>query len=316
DSFGKEFQVPRRYASYEALLADKDVQVVYISTPHPMHAEWAIKAAEAGKHVLCEKPLTLNHAEAMAVVEAARTNDVFLMEAFMYRCHPQTAKLVELIRNRVIGDVRLIQATFSFHANFDPESRLFNNQLGGGGILDVGCYCASMARLIAGVALGRDFAEPIEVKGSGHIGEISRVDEYSVASLKFPGGIIAELSAGVQVNLENVVRIFGTEGSILVPTPWVVSRDGGRSKIFVQRKGERRLQEVLIKTKEGLYSIEADTVAANLEKRQALPPAMTWDDTVGNMKTLDLWRESIGFVYDAEKPKAQVLPVHPPARDS
>src|ERR1700722_9820609 len=148
DTFGDIWKVPRRYGSYEALLADDEVQAIYISTPHPLHAEWAIKAADAGKHILCEKPLALNHAEAMVVVDAAQRNNVFLMEAFMYRCHPQTAKLVELLRKKVIGDVRLIQTTFSFRSGYDLKSRLLNNALGGGGILDVGCYCTSGARLI------------------------------------------------------------------------------------------------------------------------------------------------------------------------
>jgi predicted dehydrogenase len=156
DAFGDKWNIPRRYSSYEALLADKDVQAIYISVPHPLHAEWAIKAAEAGKHVLCEKPIALNHAEATAIVEAAYRNDVFLMEAYMYRCHPQIARLVELIRAGAIGQVRLIQATFSFHTRFNPESRLLKNTLGGGGILDVGGYCASIARLIAGAASGED----------------------------------------------------------------------------------------------------------------------------------------------------------------
>ena len=140
DAFAKEFGVPHRHASYEALLADEDVDAIYVSTPHPMHAEWAIKSAEAGKHILCEKPLAINHAEAMAVVEAARENDVFLMEAFMYRCHPQMRRVVELVREGAIGRVCMIQATFSFQGGTDPKSRLMNNALGGGGILDVGCY--------------------------------------------------------------------------------------------------------------------------------------------------------------------------------
>src|ERR671932_275000 len=128
-------------------LADEQVEVVYVATPHPFHAEWAIKAAEAGKHVLCEKPLGLNHAEAMAIVEAAREHGVFLMEGFMYRCHPQTARLVELLRERAIGDVRLIEASFAYDAPFNPEGRTYSSALGGGGILDVGCYCVSLARL-------------------------------------------------------------------------------------------------------------------------------------------------------------------------
>src|SRR5262245_32651872 len=103
EAFAKEFNVPKAHGSYEALLADPEVQAVYISTPHPLHAEWAIKAAEAGKHILCEKPIGLNHAEAMAIVEAAARNNVFLMEAFMYRCHPQMAKVVELVKGGAIG---------------------------------------------------------------------------------------------------------------------------------------------------------------------------------------------------------------------
>ncbi len=309
DRFGDEFNVPRRYDSYEALLADTDVEAVYISTPHPLHAEWAIKAAEAGKHILCEKPLTLNHAEAMAVVEAALQHDVFLMEAFMYRCHPQTARLVELIREGAIGEVREIEATFSFHAGFNPEGRLFNNELGGGGILDVGCYCTSMARLIAGAATGKDFAEPIDVYGAAHIGPVSRVDEYAVATLRFPGDILAQLATAVQLQQDNVVRIWGSEGNILVPSPWMPSRDPGTTTIIVNRKGEEP-QEVTVEASAGLYTIEADTVAAHMEARQAPPPAMTWEDTLGNMKTLDRWRAAIKLVYDAEQPEAQVLPVH------
>jgi predicted dehydrogenase/aryl-alcohol dehydrogenase-like predicted oxidoreductase len=306
DKFGQEFKLTRRYGCYEELLSDRDVQAVYIATPHSFHAEWAIKSAKAGKHILCEKPIGINHPEAMAIIEAAYENDVFLMEALAYRCHSQTAKLIELIKRKIIGKVKVIQATFSFCAEFDSQSRLFNNNLGGGGILDVGCYCTSIARLIAGIANGKNFEEPIEVKGIGYIGEKSRVDEYAVASLKFPGGIIAEISAGVTVDQENVVRIFGEEGSITVLNPWNPSCNGGLTKILINKEGE--VQEIGIETKEWLYAIEADTVAKNIEARQAPSPAMTWEDTLGNMKTLDLWRSSFGFVYDSEKPKARILP--------
>lgn len=299
DDFAKEFGFPRAHGSYDALLADPEVDAVYISTPHPMHAEWAIKAAEAGKHILCEKPLTLDYAEAMAVIEAARLNDVFLMEAFMYRCHPQTAKLVELIKERTIGDVRVIQATFSFQAGFSPESRLLNNELGGGGILDVGCYCASMSRLIAGAALGRDFAEPIETKSVGHIGE-TRVDEYALALLRFEGDILAQIATGVRLNQESVVRIFGSEGSILVPSPWM---DSDNKVIRVDRHGEQP-REVVVDSYAGSYAIEADIVAENIDHRQAPSPAMSWDDSLGNMRTLDAWRAGFGMTYDVERPDA------------
>ncbi len=301
-AFGEEFKVAERYGSYEALLADTDVDAVYIATPHPMHGEWAIKAAEAGKHVLCEKPLTVNHPQAMAVVEAAAENDVFLMEAFMYRCHPQTARLVELIKSKAIGDVRVIQATFAFNAGWNEASRLLDAQLGGGGILDVGCYCASMARLVAGATAGKGFENPVEVKGCGRIGTTG-VDEWAVAVLKFPGDIVATLSTGVLVGQENVVRIYGSEGHIVMPDPWIPSREGGSTKILVYGKGAKSPEEIEVKTGEWLYGIEADAVATGIAGGQATPPAMTCADSLGNMKTLDAWRESIGLVYPCEKPE-------------
>ncbi|MBI4976836.1 MAG: aldo/keto reductase [Spirochaetes bacterium] len=309
EKFGAEYNIPHRHEGYDALLADKDIDAVYIATPHPLHAEWAIKCAEAGKHILCEKPVTLNYYMALAVIEAARRNDVFFMEAYMYRCHPQTAKLVELLKAKEIGDVRFIQASFGFHGGFNPNGRLFNNALGGGGILDVGGYCTTMARLVAGVALGRDFAEPIEFKGSGYVGE-SRADEWASASLKFEGNIVASLSTGVSVNLDNSVRIFGTNGNIYIPTPWVPAREGGTVKIIVTKKGEPAPREILIETNEWLYGIEADTVADNITNREAKFPAMSWNDTLGNLKMQDMWREQIGMEYDAEKPEGWTQTIH------
>jgi predicted dehydrogenase/aryl-alcohol dehydrogenase-like predicted oxidoreductase len=307
DTFGETWHIPHRYSRYEDVLADQHVQAVYLAIPHPFHAEWAIKAAEAGKHVLCEKPIALNHAEAMAVVESAQRHDVFLMEAYMYRCHPQTTKLLELIRSGVIGQVRVIQATFSFQTDAHPDSRLLNNALGGGGILDVGGYCTSIARLIAGAATGQAVAEPLQLTAVGHVGEVTRVDEYAIASLLFPNDIVAQLFTGVQVNGENVVRIFGTEGSILLPSPWL-PRAGNDLSILVKKEQEPALQRIAVDNARDQYALEADTVAAYIDERQA--PAMTWNDTLGNMKTLDRWRAALGVVYDAEKPDGQTLPVH------
>jgi predicted dehydrogenase/diketogulonate reductase-like aldo/keto reductase len=308
NKFADEFGVPRRHGSYDALLADPEVDAVYISTPHPHHAEWAIKAAEAGKHILCEKPLTLNYPQAMAVIEAAREHDVFLMEAFMYRCHPQTAKLVALIKEDIVGEVALIDAKIGFRARFDPEHRLFSNALGGGGILDVGCYPVSMARLVAGAALGRDFADPVKVTGVGKLNAITGSDDYAIGSLLFEGGIVAQVSTSVTLNQRWAVQIFGSEGSILVTSPWIPSRSGGTSDIVIYRNGEPP-RVVEVQTDEWLYGIEADTVALNIDKRQAPSPAMSWDDTLGNMRTLDQWRAAIGLTYAQEKADAPEMKV-------
>ena len=303
DRFGDAYGAPRRYGTYEALLADGDVEAVYIATPHPMHAEWAIKAAEARKHILVEKPIGMNWPEAMAMIEAARVNDVFLMEAFMYRCHPQMRKLVELIGDGAIGQVQFIRASFSYHSNAGPESRFFAQELGGGGILDVGCYPVSVSRLIAGAACGKPFEEPTEVKGSAHLGETG-VDEYAIASLKFLGDIIAQVSTGVGLNLHevNTVQVVGTEGSIFVPDPWVPSRwNRDPVKMSLKRHGEEQATEVIIEAPHDLYTYEADMVASHIAERQA--PAMTWNDSLGNMRVLDLWRKEVGLVYDLEKPE-------------
>jgi predicted dehydrogenase/aryl-alcohol dehydrogenase-like predicted oxidoreductase len=303
-----EFAGARIHHSYAALLTDPEVQAVYIATPHPTHAEWAIKAAEAGKHILCEKPIGMNAADAMAIIDAAKRNDVFLMEAFMYRSHPQTAKLIEVLRSGLIGDVRLVQATFGYAKPFDPKARQYANELGGGGILDVGCYCTSLARLIAGVSAGKAVEEPIKVTGSGHLG-LTGVDEWAIATLQFPSGLVAQLSTSVALPQDNVVRVYGTLGSLELTSPWFCSgRQGGRSTIDV-RLTSGETHTIPIETPDWLYSIEADVVSQNIGGRQAPWPAPDWQDTMGNMRTLDAWRAAIGLEYEVERPGGRRLPL-------
>ena len=204
DAFAQAYGATNAHGRYDALLADPDVQAIYISLPNHLHAEWSIRCAEAGKHVLCEKPLATNHAQAMTIIEAARANDVFLMEAFMYRCHPQTDKITELVRSGAIGEVRLIEASFGYNMGGPRDNIKLLNEMAGGGIMDVGCYPVSMARRIAGAAQGQRFANPVVesdgynkemvLKAFGKIGEQSGVDEWTAAVVKFPGDILAELS--------------------------------------------------------------------------------------------------------------------------
>lgn len=307
DAFAKEHNIPRAHGSYESLLADDTVDAVYIATPHPHHAKWCIHAAEAGKHILCEKPMAMNQWEAQVAIETAKRCDVLLMEAFMYRCHPQTARLVELVKAGVVGEVRMISATFGFQGGFDPEGRLFKNDNGGGAILDVGCYPVSAARLIAGAALGKDFADPIKVEGAAHLGETG-VDEWAVASLQFEGGIVANLRTAIRIGLGKEIVVHGEDGDIVVANPWIVSRDGGTSVIEVRPlKGDVQQHEVT--TDKWLYQIEAETAAAAIPARRATSPAMSPEDTLGNMRTLDAWRKSIKLVYDMETPAQRIEPI-------
>ncbi|TPJ25651.1 aldo/keto reductase [Mesorhizobium sp. B2-7-2] len=294
---------------YEALLADTQVDAVYISIPHPGHAEWAIKAAEAGKHVLCEKPLALTAFEADAMMHAARKAGTFLGEALMYRLHPQTLQLVELIKSGAIGEVRMIKSSFGFAMpGFMPQHRLYANDMAGGGILDVGGYPVSMARLIAGAAAGQPFLEPDKVVGAAHLGQ-SGVDEWASALLTFANGIVAEISCSISLNQDNVLRIFGTKGQIEVPDFWFAggNRDVGPGRIEVIRSGAAREVIGLGETRH-VYSFEVDAAGeAILAGRQEFAwPGMGWADSLGTLRVLDKWRAAVGLEYDIEKPANRV----------
>jgi predicted dehydrogenase len=306
DAFG----IPQRYHTYDALLADPQVDAVYISTINPYHAEWAIKAAQAGKHILVEKPIAMNAREAAAIIEAARANDVFLMEAFMYRCHPQTQKLAELVQDGAVGRVQIVRAVFSYAAAFDPHLRVYDKQMGGGGILDVGCYPASMTRLLVGAGQGQPFANPLIVKGCGFLGPTG-VDHYAAATLEFENGVIGEIITGVSSNLPTEAAVYGDKGSLVVSNPWLPSSPCRRAAtplppdtvfppttIMHYVNGEEQPREIIVQPDRDLFSYEADMVAAHIADRQA--PAMRWADSLGNMELLDLWRREIGLQYDQD----------------
>lgn len=287
--FAAEFGIPRAHGSYEALLADPEVRAVYIATPHPQHLAWVERAAAAGKHILCEKPLAMTHADAAKAVEACRRRGALLMEAFMYRCHPQTAKIAELVRDGALGKVRLVQATFSFATAFDPAKRWFNKELGGGGILDVGCYPVSLARLIAGAAEGGAFADPVRVAGAVELHPATGVDVYAAATLQFASGMIAQVSSGVGLLQDNSARVYGTGGWLHVPEPWIPARESGTVRMQLHRAGKAEPEEIVVSTDEWLYGLEADAFAAALAAGQRDVPQMSAADTLGNMAVLDAW---------------------------
>ncbi|MDI1250622.1 MAG: Gfo/Idh/MocA family oxidoreductase [Lacunisphaera sp.] len=298
DKFAREFGGARAHGSYAALLADPGVQAVYIGTPHPHHKEWALKAIAARKHVLCEKPLTLNLADSRAIVDAARAQGVLLMEAFMYRCHPQTAKLAELVRTGAIGELRLIRASFNIQMEFKPEHRMFNRALGGGTILDLGCYPVSFSRLIAGAAQGRPFADPVEFHGTGRLHPEARTDDCAVAVVKYPGEVVAELSCGSTVTRDISARIFGSQGWLDVPTPFFPGLEGRTDRFFLHRPGGGAPEEFSCESPDALYAYEADAVADALARGEREVPHMTWADTLGNAAVLDAWLAAVGVNYE------------------
>lgn len=295
--FASKHRAISAYGSYEELLRDPAVQAIYISPPHPFHAEWAIRCAEAGKHILCEKPVGLNYPEAMTILEAVRANGVFFMEAFMYRCHPMMTELVKLIREGVIGRVRLIRSTFSFSGDKDPNCRHLANDLGGGGIMDVGCYPVSFSRLVAGAALGKPYADAKLVKGVAEKHPETGVDIHASAVLHFEGDILAQATCGVGAKIGSRAEVIGDGGRIIIENPWF-----SQGSILVKTPRENR--EVFPQNDKDLYQYEIEIVGDCIAKGQveAMSPAMSWGDTLGNMQALDAWRDSVGLIYEREKP--------------
>lgn len=293
---------------YDALLSDAEIDAVYIATPHTGHAEWAIKAIRAGKHVLVEKPIALSAYDADAIFHEAKKAGVFAGEAYMYRLHPQTAKIVELVKSGAIGEVRIIRSSFGFSmGSFRADHRLFANESAGGGILDVGGYPVSMARLIAGAVSGQPFLEPTKVSGVAHLGQ-SGVDEWASAVLKFPNEIIAEVSCSIMANQDNVLRIIGSEGRIEVQDFWFASgHKGGVGKIDVIKGKDRQTIEVA--EDRYLYSFEVDAAgeAIRNQSQEFAYPGMSWADTLGNLRVMDQWRVSVGLEYGVENASKRVL---------
>ena len=298
-AFGERNKVnpEKRHSSYEALLADNDVDAIYISTPHPWHAYWATAAMRAGKAVLVEKPAGMNGAEVLALTEVAQQCGTFFMEAFMYRCHPQIARVLEIIKSGQIGKVIHMRIQFGFSAKFDSTSRLFDRKLGGGGILDVGGYPMSLARLIAG-------AEPISIKGSGRIGQ-SGVDEVAYGLLTFASGLTAEIACAVTRNMDNRAIITGEKGSVEIVDPWVPGRNVGPSDATINIMADGKVQTEILRSPNQLFSFEAEVASQAIAqgKTQAPYPAMSWADSVANNAALDRWRAELGYATFTEDPK-------------
>jgi predicted dehydrogenase/aryl-alcohol dehydrogenase-like predicted oxidoreductase len=307
-SLATDFPGVRVVHGYDALLADPEIDAIYIAVPHTGHAEWAIKAAEAGKHVLIEKPLALSAFEIDAVFHAHRKAGTFAAEAFMYRLHPQTAKLGELIRSGVIGDIRMIQSSFGFNmGTFQPQHRLFASDLAGGGILDVGGYPVSVARYIVGQVLGRPFADPVKVSGTAKL-NAEGTDDWAAALLTFENGIVAQVSCAVMARLDNVLRIHGSDGRIEVPDFWFAggNRDQGLGRIDIIKGGQT--ETISVNETRHVYSFEADAAAESIRagKQELAGPGMSWADSLGNARVLDAWRKDAGIEYSIEKPAKRV----------
>lgn len=283
--------------TYAEAIADPRVTAVYVATVHTGHAQLVLAALEAGKAVLCEKPLAVNHGTAMVLVDAARQAGVPLVEAFVYRFHPQTAALLDLIRSGAIGDVLHIDAAFAFRKE-EREGRLFDAATAGGGILDVGCYPLTIAAQIVAAATGVAVAEPTDLTAAGTIGPTG-VDEWAVADLVYPGGVTATLRTGVRVEDKNELTVLGSRGRIHLPLPYAVG-DLPTIEIAVTDEEPRTLTFPV----DAPYALEADATLAAIGSVEA--PGMTLDESLAAARTLDRWRAAIGLRYPFEAEDAPI----------
>jgi xylose dehydrogenase (NAD/NADP) len=211
-SFAQAHGIPESVGSYEALLDRGDVDAVYIPLPNSMHREWAIRAAEVGKHVLCEKPLALDAAECHEMEAAAKEAGVLLMEAFMYRFHPRTERVVEMVRKGRVGDVGAIRSTFTFRLR-NPDNIRLDPMLGGGALMDVGCYCVNVSRTMVG-------EEPFEVQATA-VWTGRNVDEALTGVLRFPRGVTAHFDCALTLERSEVYEVAGTDGQLRVPAAFL-----------------------------------------------------------------------------------------------
>lgn len=286
DAFGEKFNIPRRYASYESLAADPDIDAVYVSTPHPYHYHNALLCLNHGKAVLVEKPFAINADEAAEMLNLAREKKLFLMEAMWTRFNPIIVRLRELLAADRIGEVRMLTADFGFSFGWKPEHRLLNPELGGGALLDVGIYPVSLAFMILG--------SPGTVMAQAHIGETG-VDEQNAIIFGYASGALAVLQSAVRTATPQVAIVNGTKGRITIQSPWWVA-----THMTVEVNGEEPEEIHLPLTGNG-YNYEAAEVARCLREGRLESDVISWDESLKIMQTLDAIRAQWGLTYPMEQ---------------
>ncbi len=268
-----QLHIPNAYGSYEALLADSHIDAVYISLPNQLHVPWSIKALAAGKHVLCEKPISMDLSEAQKLYETAQKYpQLKIMEAFMYRFHPQWQFSRQLVIDGKIGELKTIQSFFSYH-NIDPDNIRNRPECGGGGLMDIGCYCISLARFIFN-------EEPRRVSGVLAYDPTFKVDRLTSGLLEFKNGI-STFTCATQISPYQRVNIFGSEGWIEIEIPFNAPSDKP-CRIWHQRGSD--IEEIIFDVCDQ-YTIQGDVFSQAIINNTPVPTPL--EDAVANMKVID-----------------------------
>jgi predicted dehydrogenase len=273
ETYAKEWAIERAYGTYDALLADDEIEAVYISLPNTMHCEWSIRALEAGKHVLCEKPLSRHPDEVAEAFDTAERTGRLLSEAFMYRHNPQTARLVELVTAGAIGELRLIRSTFGYGL-YDESNIRLRTDVEGGALMDVGCYNVSGSRLLGG--------EPERVFGDAWYGP-SGTDWLFTGVLRFPGNVLATFDCGTALANRDELEAIGSEGSLFLDDPWHCTKP----VIELRRDDGVELIEL---EPEDSYRLELENLSDAIRGEGTL--LLGRDDAIGQARTLEALHES------------------------
>ena len=269
NEWAKEHGIPRAFGAYDDMLESHEVDAIYNPLPNSMHAEWTIRALEAGLPVLCEKPLTVDAAEARKVVAAAKRARLPVAEAFMYRFHPMYDQVLDLIAAGAIGDVIAVRCAFTFRLT-DRANIICSTELAGGALMDVGCYCVNLARRIAGCEPAR--AQAFERR--------TTVDDTLMGALEFPNGILAQFECSIENAGRSWAEIAGTDGLIRIPKPWF---PGEEQAEFIVRRGDH--EETIVTPGANTYRLEVEDFATALRTHQ--PPRWPAEDAVANMAVID-----------------------------
>ncbi len=277
--FSNQFSIPRVYDNYEKLLNDDDIDAIYIGLPNHLHKEWIIRCAKAGKNILCEKPFVISVEEAHEVISIINKSNVFCMEALMYKCHPFTEKIQEIVREKVIGEIKLYNATYTAHI-VDVA-----NPAAGGSIRNLGCYPISLIRLLAN-------AEPIEIVGIGRVNPRNTDNQASV-SLKFADESIAVVSTADDIKMAWQFDVYGTKGSIKVITnPWLPKCDN--NKMLINLNNDTTPIEVNVDAKKSLYTYQIDLTNRQIMNKDSDNfTEKTLLDSLGNTIVLENWLKQV-----------------------
>jgi len=294
-AFARTFGIAHAFANYDAVIDDSSADAIYIALPNSLHHRWTIRALQAGKHVLCEKPIASNATEAQEMFDVAQRTGRILVEAFMYRAHPLTAAVLRSVREGAAGRVRIVRSSFCYRTRRTDGNIRFDAQLAGGALMDIGCYCVDFSRLIAG-------GEPIEIRAIGHW-HSGGVDEFVVGFMRFPGDLLASFTCGMTVQADNTAHICGDEGYIEIPVPWKPPQQGAAYTIAhgtpprMDRADSKSPPSPprhthLVDAGIDVFGVEADDFAATV--LDGKPPMLRAADSIGNMRVLDEMRRQVG----------------------